>query len=1778
LKSTEEKVDRLEVESDGLRKEISRLAKSNERYSTLLTQTQTENSLSTSSVIPLKLELTRLQQELDALTAHTNYIEGELASKNDNISNLRSNHSMEVRNLRKELDRVQLELSSKDRDLESARSSGDHTSAEVEKLRKKLYDKEVEFSNERETLLQDLNKERELVSLKEQRMLLAEDQKESLLREVEELKALAKEATEEAATQAEEYHAKLKEDINNAVATVKEEERLRREALEDRLKTAEEAKRRMEDDILNTSTPLKRRRRIEGGLTTLSITEGGEEDGPLSLTDLYAHLAETEDELRATQHKNKKLEIILGKIHRDIAEKTPLYLQQKIELQNTLEELEETKDRLNHARREVADIRADLEDVELKNKQVERECLSLQRENKDLASQVQSLLRSRSSSDDIMDVDDNVTFDSVEKLQEQNQKLLQDHHSMRDKIQELEEHINTNPEKLELDELKSEVVGLREEREKQTKAIAGIVHQRDLYRALVAKNDASSLGNGEDQLAVADSRAELLPSIESKSRALVEEVGKLRAEVSGYKHEKEDLESRLARIDSHADELTSSNERLRSELISANSTVARMEIDVSHFRGRCERLENSLEAIKMERDSETNGKNRMEELNTKLQDHLEIARNELAKKEQQHQSAMSRQRSLEAQLQSAKAAEERISSEANSLRAEIARQGALLGSVQRIEASLTAKAEGEREHLVEEVKRLTDKILNDESKHNTMVQKFEGRVADLEHTIKNLTTQRDTASSALAEANEEVSSLKLNVKEINLKFSTTEKELKAAKQKLGDISIDTSAEEALEAKVASLTKELETAKARMADYQAIAKNSEFQLAELTAASTKYKEETSATLERLRKSEQAKTEAVAELTNDLMEYRSEKDKAVNDLKAKIESLTTELASSKEDAASARGRVDDLTSEMKSYQINATNAQTNYERELALHAEARNSLREARSEMEESKRLREIAESRLADLTSGIEAERESWQSSKVQLEKSLEEANSRLQELRNQNNILHEQLSSLSATVEKIQSEKTSQFISEETGETEASNLKAQISDLRELLRFKQSECTMLEADLASAKRATERERTAAESAKRSLEETRSELKVLLENNKSTAGEVTEGELSTLKQKLSRAEDQLVLVGESNKTLREESERAKKKLSEVSDELTRLKASSAPNTEKIKSMEVEKATLEAEKASLSRDLDAWKKRVSSLVSKFNQIDPEEHAQALANIEKLQGELSTLKSAKDKAEKDCSNAKNLVSRLNKEVSSMKASMETLKLNLENATSEKEKLTKSAKSNEAAAKEITAAKEATKKVEEQLKAAKIENDGLNGRVANFKKMLSKLQKGMKDAQDAEVKAKSAESGLQKEIADLKQKLQNAEKSEPKKLAEPQSQGKDPENVAKVGTTKSQELPPPAAATPPPQGTPPSFADVKESATTPAEPTQPPPSEVEVVPTESTQEAPTSDVTTKSNLEQTQAETDTSKQSTVEDKTTSGLTPKKTKKRKATVPLKATQKKTLSTTTTQNQSKTVVAKTDTPTTANASKEEEMKMKMLMLKKKKLAQKLELAKKKQEEEKDEAPPSAEATKQQNTRGAALNSPKLTGAPAVSGSEVISSEGEKKTANEVSNETEKATSTATTETSSNIFGQGFNPKIQVRDANAVDQKPAAGSGTFLNLIPPGKSGTTAPFVFGKSANITLSAPAGATPLVPSKGFGGVFGQKSQMGLSPFGGSTVFGSGSTPFGGDNSKKRPLAKEDDKQEEGSTAKQSRTGETQEAGSKPEEGEAVVKETKNFAAKKA
>ena len=75
-----------------------------------------------------------------------------------------------------------------------------------------MRDAELEHASWRKMLERDLNKERELAALKEQRAFFAEDRCAALTREMTGLKELAREATEGAMAHAEEARVRANKD------------------------------------------------------------------------------------------------------------------------------------------------------------------------------------------------------------------------------------------------------------------------------------------------------------------------------------------------------------------------------------------------------------------------------------------------------------------------------------------------------------------------------------------------------------------------------------------------------------------------------------------------------------------------------------------------------------------------------------------------------------------------------------------------------------------------------------------------------------------------------------------------------------------------------------------------------------------------------------------------------------------------------------------------------------------------------------------------------------------------------------------------------------------------------------------------------------------------------------------------------------------------------------------------------------------------------------------------------------------------------------------------------------------------------------------------------------------------------------------------------------------------------------------------------------------------------------------------------------------------------
>ena len=184
----------------------------------------------------------------------------------------------------------------------------------------------------------------------------------------------------------------------------------------------------------------------------------------------------------------------------------------------------------------------------------------------------------------------------------------------------------------------------------------------------------------------------------------------------------------------------------------------------------------------------------------------------------------------------------------------------------------------------------------------------------------------------------------------------------------------------------------------------LAKVSDLQLKELMETTEKYKEENDKEKEELKyelsgalKTAEIKQEALEEISTDLDTSRGEQEKISNDLKSQLAIVKTELELALINKETIDSRVKTLNEEIIYYKADAKAATDNYERELSLHATARDSFRKLRLESKNNAILREKGEIFFENTKSNVEIERCDWQDKKEKPESFLILAEKRLNE-------------------------------------------------------------------------------------------------------------------------------------------------------------------------------------------------------------------------------------------------------------------------------------------------------------------------------------------------------------------------------------------------------------------------------------------------------------------------------------------------------------------------------------------------------------------------------------------------------------------------------------------------------------------------------------------------------------------------------------------------------------------------------------------------------------
>lgn len=1312
-------------------------------------------------------EKERWESQLASLQNHANWLQSELQAKSDEYLQLQQQGRDKA---------TQLELQ-----LESYRNENSSLQTKVSVLQQLEASLQQTVASSSETVLALRQERAGMIEAHQTEILRTNDLVEMQKRQIEEYQRRYQDAVRD--------KAELQKAAAEAFEESKKERASLRAELEDQYKKLLQEQANEYQQKLNEAraAPSASQLTLLPGTAAASVDDDDEDeeideadagqDNPVTITQLYTRYESVKKNLRRARLDAKQWKASFEHLRDDIAREAPFILQQKEGFERLLDEVAAAHKRCGVLEADLATARAEARGAREVAASHQRAARDKARESEELAKQVQTLLArsvaARGGS--------GPPLSAVEEMQKQNQGLVMDRRTLVDEIAELKNKLREDQLRIQLAAVSAEIEDLKREREEQEHYVVSIVQQRDLYRLLLQKHDASILGSESEELKsldVAKQQAERAKKLEQRNTVLESELAAAQHQATAAARTKDEALERLARLEAHAAQLTQAVTKLESELVSSRGKAARSEADADYHKEKCQRLEDTLQRARQEVDHVTRFKNELENSVSEMQQALSKLSTEASRHEAEKQQAQMRLRLVETEAETAKAAEKRLLEEVGQLRADISRQGSFIDSFRRIESSISAKDETEKEELKTRVQRLQEELGHEKSKTASAVEMANSRVLVLEARVESSDAANRKAQADGAKAKEELANVKAELQVASAKCQVMESQLQAAKSKLGEaVEVDDSSPwTSLQAKVESLELELKATQAekeslqeRVDNYQKIARESEATLLDLKAATERehgsQSEEVDALKSKLEfalKDSKAKEEVIRELTDQLGAQRGERQKLESELQSKINTLTSAAQQNEMVAETAKASVAAMKLDLENMKADVAKMQDNYERELALHAQARTELRTAREEAHEATRRNRALEAEVSGLTSQLEKQLQNFDEEKQTLLESRELLERSLKQSRDQNSTLHAQLESLADLVKKAQASRVDSYAGGQAEEVD--DVQKVASELREIVKSLRAENELIQLQLDNANTTAERERAASNVLKRSLDEARSELRLLQATKERLASSGDAGsELEELRAKLSTSEDRTKLLSDSNQLLRSESENLQKIQIVLREELEALRKSVRPAEEKQRELQMQIASLEAEKQSLTREADDWKNRVQSLVTKFNQIDPEEHEKLKTQVEELRKEKETLNAWKHATEEESTRIRNIAKSLNMKNREQQKTIEDLK-------KEVEKLTASAVATAASPKPVKEIEELKSKVgalEVALAAKASEmdalaklNDRMRERLRQFQATLKESQSKESRLSEANAELKARADTLAAELAELKKK----------------------------------------------------------------------------------------------------------------------------------------------------------------------------------------------------------------------------------------------------------------------------------------------------------------------------------------------------------------------------------------------------------------------------------
>jgi nucleoprotein TPR len=1248
-----------------------------------LRELQTSLSEAEGQLLPAQYSLAKLGREQASQAEHVSWLEAELASKTAQVSEVRLELTNQNEELVAQLALARSESSARADQVDRLQDEAALREERLSEFAKRAQDLEEQSVEQREGLLAELQASKRLADLYKRHF----DEATVKVSELEEANAMwqqrlaqqQQQFQSKLAAQVELADEVLRQSEGAAKTTVAQ--------LEQELVVARSKEQSLQQQVVGKgqSGPdgdLQCRDLLQMQ-DSVTLPMG------LSVADMLDKVVCAEKNAAEETRKRKECELYLERILKDVESKAPLISSQRRDYKRVLESHAQLSKRVDDLVNECSRLKTQVTESDKAKKAAVMEASGLESQCQDLARQLQHLLKKsmglnnpantecQNSGTDARGVisDHLVTFDGVEELQVRNMQLLKVVRKLSGDQEEAllgkshvvaadDDSLSPNAFADMEEALKAavaELAGMRESRQRMEEMVASLVQQRDIYRAMLEEVDSdASTARRQDE-------GNMLQLTSPHHRKLDGEIvnqsgvdaaqgfhdgaaAELRREAQQHKEEVRMLQERSSRLEVAEAALSEAVDNGRDEIARLRTQLATASSEAKFQSHRVTSLESALETSRGNEESLARRRSEAEGLLLSQQKEARQLQDMLLQLRESLRLTEEKARRSDIAVEVGRAAEVRLQTQIKDLRDEIGRQSALSESMGRIEASLASRMQEEREGLEREVQSLTQALDRNRKEFSESVMISEQKVQTLEDELRLSRAEKERKAEEAAALREDLARQQGTCAAAQERSAVLERQLTIAQDRLAAVQGISTTDSLLATEneqkdvelerayreISDLKMQLETSETHVVQFRTVSNSTETMLRELQKRSAENRQALEEELSSVKKELETARKELSERRDQLMEAMDESENSRKAMQITTKQLEDDLKASRHAQEAAETVARQAETQAETMRCDAIRSQEdtkeatkNYERELAFHAKAAADLRAAERRLEATQSDLELAQHKTAELSAQCLEHELRRQEQEAAAAKALASLKEDVAAHRHTNDLLHSQVQSMSVQLSRLASQ-NSRVEDAEGGEDsggarddnvvdEAGELKKSAFELREVIRYMKREKDMTEARMNLAE--TEKHRYSAQlsSVQKALDEARADLQRELASKSLPTR--SEDDFAKLMLEIT----QLNVVRESNAHLRSEYEQVSRERDQLAAKLHATVAEAEPVRERVCRLEGQLEGLEAEKAAVEVDAGYWKDRLHQLVSRYSDVDPEEHRVLQEKLTSTEAEL-------------------------------------------------------------------------------------------------------------------------------------------------------------------------------------------------------------------------------------------------------------------------------------------------------------------------------------------------------------------------------------------------------------------------------------------------------------------------------------------------------------------------------------------------------------------------